>query len=166
LAAHAILDASALVKRYADETGTPVVNHLFRRLPPARLACLNVGVLEVISILVRKRNANRISDAELQQALTNVHGEILGAPDFTKTAVTDSLIGRSISLVLRHSINATDALFLRTALDFAAELRAIGNDLILVASDLRLLRAAQAEGLKAFNPETQSESDLDALIGP
>jgi hypothetical protein len=33
-----------------------------------------------------------------------------------------------------------------------------------VASDQRLLRAAAAEGLATFNPETQSQAELDALI--
>ena len=42
----------------------------------------------------------------------------------------------------------------------------VGDDLVLVASDQRLLRAAQAEGLVTFDPETQSQADLDALLMP
>ena len=40
-----------------------------------------------------------------------------------------------------------------------------GDDLVLVTSDQRLLRAAQVEGVLTFNPETQTEGDLDALLG-
>jgi len=36
--------------------------------------------------------------------------------------------------------------------------------LVLVTSDQRLLRAAQAEGVLTFDPTTQTESDLDALL--
>jgi hypothetical protein len=36
----------------------------------------------------------------------------------------------------------------------------------LVASDQRLLRAAQAEGLPTFDPETQDQAALGALTGP
>jgi hypothetical protein len=43
-------------------------------------------------------------------------------------------------------------------------LRARGDDLVLVASDQRLLRAAQVEGLLVFKPETQTTTDLDALL--
>ncbi|MCI0388839.1 MAG: hypothetical protein MOB07_08755 [Acidobacteria bacterium] len=53
---------------------------------------------------------------------------------------------------------------MRSALDFAANLRARGDDLVLVASDGRLLRAAQAEGLIVFNPEKQPTADLDLLL--
>ena len=69
-------------------------------------------------------------------------------------------------LVEKHSVNGTDAVILRSALDLAVLLQAAGNDLLLIASDLRLLRAAQAEGLTTLNPEVQSELELDALLGP
>jgi hypothetical protein len=54
---------------------------------------------------------------------------------------------------------------LRTALDLALIKRSIGDDLVVVASDQRLLRAAQAEGLP-FDPETQSQADLAVLLQP
>jgi hypothetical protein len=38
--------------------------------------------------------------------------------------------------------------------------------LVLVSSDQRLLRAAQAEGLVTFNPEIQDQATLAALVGP
>ena len=53
-------------------------------------------------------------------------------------------------------LNATDALILRSALDIAGEL----HSLILVASDRRLLRAAESEGLQVLNPE---ETSLERL---
>ena len=34
------------------------------------------------------------------------------------------------------------------------------NELVLIASDQRLLRAAQTEGLLCFNPETDSQQVL------
>ncbi len=55
---------------------------------------------------------------------------------------------------------------LRVALDVAHPLRNQGDDLVLVASDQRLLRAAQAEGLVTFNPEAQDLVALTALVNP
>jgi hypothetical protein len=52
------------------------------------------------------------------------------------------------------------------ALGLAQYLRNRGDDLVLVASDLRLLVAAQAEGLFTFNPETQGQAALATLVGP
>ena len=40
------------------------------------------------------------------------------------------------------------------------------NSLVLVVTDRRLLRAAQAEGLLTFDPETQTQAELDAFLGP
>ena len=47
-------DASALIKRYSQETGTPLINEAFQRLSPRQMTCSLLGVLEIISILVRK----------------------------------------------------------------------------------------------------------------
>jgi uncharacterized protein (DUF934 family) len=80
--------------------------------------------------------------------------------------VAAGLVFRAVPLILTHSINSTDAILLRSALDFAGQLRAAGHDLVLVVSDRRLLAAARAEGLATFNPETDANADLDALLGP
>jgi hypothetical protein len=69
-------------------------------------------------------------------------------------------------LIDRHSVNSTDGIILRAALDLAAALRARGDRLIVVSCDTRLLKASTTEGLATFNPESQSETDLDALLGP
>jgi predicted nucleic acid-binding protein len=158
------LDASVLAKRYVAETGTPVVNYLFTQAAREDMMCLALGTVEVLSIFVRKKNANAISLAVFNQAMTDFRSEVIDAPDFTKVSLPDPLLYAAMPLVETHSINATDAVILRSALDLAAQLRADGNDLALVASDHRLLRAAQAEGLLTFDPETQTETDLDALL--
>jgi hypothetical protein len=40
----------------------------------------------------------------------------------------------------------------------------VADDLVLVASDQRLLRAAQAEGLLTFDPERQDKADLGVVL--
>jgi hypothetical protein len=70
-----------------------------------------------------------------------------------------------LPLIIAHSINSTDALILKSALAFARRLRRASDDLVQVASDQRLLRAAHAEGLTTFNPENQDQAALSALAG-
>jgi len=41
-----------------------------------------------------------------------------------------------------------------------------GDNLILVSSDKRLLRAAQSEMLLTFDPETDIQAALDVFIDP
>ena len=73
---------------------------------------------------------------------------------------------RAAPHIERHSINATDAIVLHATLGLAQFLRVNGDDLAIVASDQRLLRAAKAEGLDTFDPETQDQATLSKLIGP
>jgi predicted nucleic acid-binding protein len=160
------LDASALAKRYVPERGTPLVDHIFNSVSSDRLHVFNVGMAEVVSTLARKRNAGQLSAAAFSQALINLGNEIVYPAHPRKVSADNSLVTAAIPLIHVHSINATDAIILRSALDSAAQYRAGGNDLVLVASDQRLLRAAQAEGLLTFDPETQDRIALDALLGP
>ncbi|HMV83036.1 MAG TPA: type II toxin-antitoxin system VapC family toxin [Blastocatellia bacterium] len=161
---HFYLDASALAKRYAPEPGTPVINHLFSHAPAQRLFVLHLGVAEVVSILVRKHNAKILPPALAAQAFANLEAEIINQPLLQKLDAEADLISAALTLIRRHSINATDAALLRSALDLAADLQRNGDDLVLVASDQRLLRAAQAEGLLRINPEMQTAADLDLLL--
>lgn len=160
------LDASALAKRYAPETGSALVDAILDHVPAGRIYVLNVGAGEVVSILVRKKNAGLIPAAYFAQALLNLEGEIVRPADVSKLPVTNRLATSSFSLIVAHSINATDAVTLKSALAIAGKLRAGGGDLVLVASDQRLVRAAQAEGLSTFNPESQDQAALAGLLGP
>jgi predicted nucleic acid-binding protein len=160
------LDASALAKRYAPEVGTLLLNHLMTRVPPDRLYLFNVGMAEVQSLLVRKKNAGQLLAADYSQAMVEFGTEIVSSRIVHKLVASNALVAAALSLIEVHSINATDAIVLRLALNLTARMRSVGHDVVLMASDQRLLRAAQAEGLSTFDPETQSQADLDALLGP
>jgi predicted nucleic acid-binding protein len=160
------LDASALAKRYIPEPGSAQVDAILDTVPAKQIRVLTIGTGEVISIFVRKRNAGVISVTEFAHAAANFHAEIVRPKDVTKVSVTSRLVTTSFPLIVAHAINSTDAVLLQSALATARKLRAAGNDLVLVASDQRLLRAAQAEGMKIFNPETQDRAALAPLLGP
>jgi hypothetical protein len=124
----------------------------------------NLGVAEVVSILVRKRNDRRLSAKDFAQAMTDFSAEVIHAANLRQLAANNALVLAALPLIQSHSINATDAVILRSALELAASLRASGYDLVLVAADHRLLKAARAEGLLTFDPEAQTQPDLDALL--
>jgi uncharacterized protein len=160
------VDGSALAKRYVAEPGTPLVDHLFSHVASDRLVVLNVGVAEVVSVLVRRKNSGVLSDATFAKAMLQVGQEIIHAANLRKLEPTNNLVIAAIVHIQTHSINATDAIVLHAALGLAQHLRSRGDDLVLVASDQRLLRAAQTEGLVTFNPETQDQAALAPLVGP
>lgn len=129
------LDASALAKRYAPEPGAAVIHHLFSQLTPSRMVVLNVGIAEVASILTRKRNARLITPATFDQALLDFRAEIINQQQLRKVVPTTALVVTALPLITRHSINATNAILLRSASDLAVYLRSGGDDLVLAASD-------------------------------
>jgi predicted nucleic acid-binding protein len=160
------LDASALAKRYVPETGSAQLDQILDTVVANRIYVLNIGPGEVLSVLVRKRNAGILSKADFAQALASFDAEMLRGAAIKKASVTSRLVTASFPLIVAHSINSTDALTLRSALALARRLRIAGNDLVLVASDQRLLGAATVEGLITFNPESQDHAALTALIAP
>ena len=155
------LDASGLVKRYTEEIGSDKVDLLFQNVPLNRLMCLAIGAAEVFSICVRKKNDGRITRHQFQQAIGYLDHEVINIEsDFETVPAENRLIWESIGLMDAHSINSVDAILLCSALDIATNLRNEKNQLVLIASDQRLLRAAQTEGLLCFNPETDSQQVL------
>lgn len=160
------LDGSALAKRYVAEPGTPLVDYLLDHVAVDRLIVLNVGIAEVVSVLVRRKNAALLSSTTFSQALLHLGREIIHVANLRKVEPTNALVIAALSHIEKHSVNATDAIGLHAALGIAQLLRTHGDDLVLVASDQRLLRAAQAEGLITFNPESQDQTTLVAFVGP
>ena len=156
-------DASALVKRYIREVGSNKINFLFDNFSLSQFKCLTFGAAEVFWICVRKKNDGRITPYEFTHAVLNLNREVTSeTSDFQTFPIPDPLIEESLSLIEIYSINSVDAIVLRSALNVATQLRSINDTLVLVASDQRLLKAAQNEGLLTFNPETDSEQVLEA----
>ena len=158
------LDASATVKQYIPEIGTPEMNHLFTHVPSYRIFCLFEGSGEVIFVFVRRRNENRITMERFNQIKYRFETEIIHSPQVVKILPIKSQIRKSWEFIEKHSINSTDAILLQCALDVAIELRTSGDNLVLVSSDKRLLSASRDEGLLTFDPETDSQTTLDFLI--
>lgn len=91
-----------------------------------------IGVAEVLSICVRKRNDKRITQYDFNHAVANLNLEIIdAASDFKTISIPNSLIWASLNLMDKHSINSVDAMVLRSALDVAIELHnTSGNKLV------------------------------------
>lgn len=157
-------DASALIKRYSVESGTPFINQVFQILPPGRRMCLTLGIPEVISILVRKRNDGRLEEKLFHQALLTFKSEVMQAGAFEILSVSDPMILESATLIQKHNLNATDAIVLRSALETREGLLPRGERLVLLAADKRLVRAAQQEGIVALDPEVDSPDRLQQAL--
>jgi len=60
----------------------------------------------------------------------------------------DGLVDKAVSLVDRHLLRGTDALYLASALEVQ---RLVTRRMVLIGADAELLRAAVDEGLRVVN---------------
>jgi predicted nucleic acid-binding protein len=164
MAKYFFLDACALAKRYIIEKGSEQVNYLFDTVSKKRMITLLITLGEVISVIVRRKNSNQISEKYYHQAMNVFHHEITENSDIIFQSISDNLIRTSLPLIEQYSINATDAIILRCSLNMATILHASGEDLVLVTTDSRLSNAAKSEGLIVWNPENDNQLSLDMLI--
>jgi len=150
-------DASGLVKRYYQEAGQAAVNAIFQAVPLRDMAITPWGYAETYSILLRKRNGGSLDQSAFRDAITELQMEVIDVAGFTVLSIGDALVFGSVSLMAAHNINSADAAILATYLRFQ---RASQERCMLIASDRRLVRAVEAEGLRALNPEEVSAGGI------
>ena len=159
------LDANAIAKRYVTERGTPIINHLFRRVSAERMICLFDSMDETRFVIVKKRNRAEITVSEFNQAIQQFEMEVVNSTEIVQVHATIDQKEAARQLIHDYPINSSDAYILQCALDKADELRIDGNDdLILVSNDQALLGAAKSERLRTFDPNAGSQTALDVLI--
>jgi predicted nucleic acid-binding protein len=151
-------DTSALVKRYAAETGSIWVLQVTDPKSGNKIYITTITGVEVISALMKKvrdtQNPLPLSDA--QKAIAEFRNDFEN--QYKLFPVTDSLVQRAMELPEKHKLRAYDAVQLAAALIISAQSAQQGipatgiPPLVLVASDDELLHAAQAEGLAVDNP--------------
>ena len=155
-------DASALVKHYFHEVGSETVDALFASVATTNMASTPWGYAESYSILLRRSNGGVLNDASFIAAVSSLQAEVVDSADFLLLTISDTAIFRSVSVMQKHNLNATDAAILTVVLEVARSLDA--PTCVVVASDQRLLRAAQAEGLRTLNPEVTALADVPAFL--
>ncbi|MGQ9626508.1 MAG: type II toxin-antitoxin system VapC family toxin [Anaerolineae bacterium] len=158
------LDASAWVKRYYREPGSSVMDALFAQEPvthPSRLLFSKLGFTETASALNRRYHLDQLPEKIFREVLA------LLAEDSTRMQplpISDEAVERSLVLLLRHNLNASDALYLQQVLDWQAKHEGERDKIALVSTDRRLLRAAEKEGLLTFDPESADIALLEKLL--
>jgi hypothetical protein len=146
-------DTSALVKHYHPELGTSEVDRLLG-VSSGEHVISRLAVTETYSVFAGKVRAGLISLSEFDQ----LSRRFLADTKRKVFSVARLLVAhhREAERMLRlygpqpgQGIRTLDCLHLATALD----LRNRGAVNAIVCADLRLIAAAQAEGLAVINPE-------------
>ncbi len=153
------LDASALVKRYADEPGSSWTRQITD--PPAQdtLLLAEITLAEVAAALSAKHRApSGITQQQRDRALSRFLQDC--DEHFLLLPVDRLVIDRAVELTQSHRLRGYDAVQLATALVASETLKSQSlSPPVFVAADEDLLTAARTEGLPADNPLDHPDPD-------
>jgi predicted nucleic acid-binding protein len=144
-------DTSALVKRYATETGTAWVTALLDPAARNHIFIARITGAEMISAIMRKKRGLKISEADAETAATLFRSDL--ANRFRIVEITPVIVESAMTLAESHTLRGYDAVQLAAALHTEARRRTRGlPTLSLITADDDLLHAGRAEGLMTDDP--------------
>lgn len=141
------LDASALVKRYAQERGSEAIAHIFE--VANQVFTCKIAFAEVMATFRKKRDEGAVEES-LIETLAGQFEEDWGA--ISTVDLSPELHAIVRHRVFHHSLRALDLLHLSAALVLRNAARI---PVVFVCSDQDLLEAARRESLTVFDPERE-----------
>jgi uncharacterized protein len=144
-------DSSAIVKRYARETGTAWVISLLDPAAGNTIYLARITAVEVISAFARRQRGNMLSGPDAAKAIADFRTDL--ANQYRLIELTSALVSRAMTLAEMHALRAYDAIQLAAALEVNDRITSLNlPQLTLVSADLALNEAAQIEGLAVDDP--------------
>jgi predicted nucleic acid-binding protein len=148
-------DSSALVKRYARETGTAWVLSVTDPTAGHAIYAARITGVEVVSALTRQTRNGVLLPTAAATALVQFRYDL--AHQYLTIDITPTLIARAMGLAELHALRGYDAVQCAAALVVHAYRQALGMPtLTLVSADDALNGAAEAEGLLVDDPNVHS----------
>jgi predicted nucleic acid-binding protein len=108
-------DSSALAKAYVKEKGSNIAERILKNTTFKQWRVLMLGLLETVSILVRKKNSGVITNGIFSSSLQALRNDFIDNSEVLKIEATNEISLAARPLIEKHSINATDAVVLHTA---------------------------------------------------
>lgn len=144
-------DTSALVKRYAQETGSQWVRRLTDPAATHDLYTVRITGPEMVAAVFRKVRMGHLSPLGATKLTNDFH--LHWQQQYQIIELTVSVTDLAMTLAETHGLRGYDAVHLAAALTLH-DLRQTMNlpSLILVSADLEQVQAALKEGLLVENP--------------
>ena len=144
-------DSSAVVKRYATETGTNWVFSLVRPSANNRLYLARITGAEVVAALTKRMRVGSLTAAQVNKAVNRFEREFTNR--YLLVEINSQIIRTAMDLAKNHTLRGYDAVQLAAALQANADRISVGGGaLTFISADHHLNSAAFAEGLTVDNP--------------
>jgi len=140
------LDTSALIKRFVDEVGSPLVSTLVADRGP--VATSKVAYAEVFAALARRKREGHLRQRQYAVACSQFESEWRA---YLRIDVTDEVLVRARDLTRKHPLRGFDAIHVASALELKV---ALSEEVTFSGADQRQLDAAAAEALRVLHVET------------
>jgi predicted nucleic acid-binding protein len=131
---NAFLDTSALAKAYVKEDGSAEVAAVLDEADTLGLSVL--ATVEMTSLFCRLRREKRMTPKGYSMIKEIFLADI---DDASMIDVTESVVGRSVSLMERTTVQSIDALHIASAAEWGCD--------VFVTADVQQARAAKLAGL-------------------
>jgi hypothetical protein len=147
------LDSSAVVKRYAEETGSAWVAAVTDPQVGHRLYLARITAVEVVAAMMRRQRGGAMTAADATTALTDFSDDL--AQQYLQIDITTSLLTQAMQLAATYALRGYDAVQLAAALTVHHARAALRfPPLTLVSADQELNTAARTAGVLVDDPNT------------
>jgi predicted nucleic acid-binding protein len=151
-------DSSALVKRYANETGSRWVRSLTEPQAGNDIFTAHITGIEVVSAIARKIHRGEISGSDATSAIRIFQSHF--KTQYQIVLMSTEVVDRAMALAEKHRLRGYDATRLASALVVHDELVASGlSQLVFISADIALNEVARAEKLPVQNPNDRPLDD-------
>ena len=144
------LDTSALIKRFVNENGSPLVQSIVQR--KGVIATAKIAYAEIFAGLTGKLREGNLSKAQYALACRQFESDWQA---YLRVELEDNILLLARDLIQRRPLRGFDAVHLASALSLKI---ALGEEITFAAADGRLLKAAKAENLEPLNVEVSHVS--------
>jgi predicted nucleic acid-binding protein len=154
------LDTSAIVKRYLEEKGSEVVDHLYGQteIGAVKLSFSMWNVGELIGTLDQHVSRNVISEKQFRVSIRDFVAEtmkLFKLGHLNMRSPTAEIFADTWRLIFSSHIYEADAIQIATAKNLKCDL--------LLSADAELIEIAKQTNLQAANVETEREKILGLL---
>lgn len=134
-----------------SETGTTWVRKALQRSTGNVIFISHIAPVEVVSALARRKREGNISPRTFKAASVYLNRHVIR--EYELVYLSDSIVKHAQDLLDIHTLRASDAIQLASALYIQIQIAAVQRPpLIFICADTRLLNAAIAEGLQTHQP--------------
>ena len=145
-------DSSALVKRYAKEVGTELVENLCQK--EVAIFISDIALAELGAAFARKLREGEITEDEYTVMLGDFKDDYFY--EYFKVSISFEVLNLAVSLARKRALRGYDAVQLASAVKVkeAVTTEEYESRITFIVADKALEEAARAEGFGTINPNT------------